>query len=109
MPTEKALAVLADLDARLRAAFPEQVKDVLLFGSQAKGVAQEGSDYDFLVILRGSLSATAERELSRAAYGTDLAFGIYTDLHFLTEGDMQSLRGAQPIFQDAYQSGLRAA
>lgn len=109
MPSEKALAVLADLDARLRAGFPEKIKEVILFGSQAKGTAREASDYDFLVVLHGSISTALERELSRTAYGTDLAFGVCTDLHFLTESDMRSARGAQPIFQDAYQSGLRAA
>lgn len=41
---------------------PEQV---ILFGSRAKGTAQEESDYDFLVVVRGIQN---EREISRRIY-----------------------------------------
>ena len=38
---------------------------VILFGSRAKGTAQEESDYDFLVVVRGIQN---EREISRRVY-----------------------------------------
>ena len=49
---------------------PEQV---ILFGSRAKGTAQEGSDFDFLVVVRG---ARNEREISRRIYRTLLEMRV---------------------------------
>ena len=49
---------------------PEQV---ILFGSRAKGTAQEESDYDFLVVVRGIQN---EREISRRIYRALLASGL---------------------------------
>jgi predicted nucleotidyltransferase len=43
-------------------AHPERV---VLFGSRAKGKAREGSDYDFLVVVR---DVRNEREVSRRIY-----------------------------------------
>lgn len=42
-----------------------QPERVLLFGSQAKGTAHAGSDYDFLVVIKG---IDNEREASRLIY-----------------------------------------
>lgn len=36
------------------------LKELWLFGSQARGDAHEGSDYDFLVVIEGDLSAIKE-------------------------------------------------
>ena len=37
--------------ALVRAKLGDQVKQIVLFGSQARGDAVEGSDYDFLVVV----------------------------------------------------------
>ena len=52
----------AIVETIVRVAQPEQV---LLFGSRAKGTAYEGSDYDFLVVMR---DVQNEREVSRRIY-----------------------------------------
>lgn len=40
---------------RLRGAYGDRLKGVMLFGSEARGEALEDSDYDFLVLLRGPI------------------------------------------------------
>jgi predicted nucleotidyltransferase len=44
--------VLNDLNDLLKARFADNLKEVVLFGSQADGTAHKDSDYDFLIILK---------------------------------------------------------
>lgn len=43
--------VLAETKAQLRALYPDRLKDVILFGSYARGDFSEGSDIDLLLLL----------------------------------------------------------
>jgi len=52
----------AIVDTIIEQAHPEQV---ILFGSRARNTAREDSDYDFLVVVRGTQN---EREISRRIY-----------------------------------------
>ncbi|MCK9208336.1 MAG: nucleotidyltransferase domain-containing protein [Salinivirgaceae bacterium] len=56
--------VLKDLSHLLKSRFPDEVKDIVLFGSQAYGKAHKDSDYDFLIILRQKADWKVEREIS---------------------------------------------
>jgi uncharacterized protein len=42
-----------EIRSRLEAAFHDRLRSVLLFGSEARGDAGEGSDVDLLVLLEG--------------------------------------------------------
>jgi predicted nucleotidyltransferase len=44
-------AILSELENELRALYGPQLVRLLLFGSQARGDADEGSDIDVLVVL----------------------------------------------------------
>jgi predicted nucleotidyltransferase len=52
--------ILAELRAILEAAYGDRLVDLVLFGSQARGDAEEGSDIDVMVVLRGPVEAVAE-------------------------------------------------
>jgi predicted nucleotidyltransferase len=101
-------AVLNDLSNLLRARFSDNLKDVVLFGSQADGKIHQDSDYDFLIILKQQADWKTEREISDICYEIDLKYNIITDTHILSESEFSTLRGKQPIFINALSNGLHA-
>lgn len=49
--SEKEREVISDFVDKVRNAFGERVKKVILYGSRARGDADEESDFDFIVLL----------------------------------------------------------
>ncbi len=58
--TENLKTILAELRQRFEALYGERLVRLVLFGSQARGDAEAGSDIDVLVVLRGMVSPSAE-------------------------------------------------
>lgn len=56
-------AVIAELREKLNELYGKRLAHVVLFGSQARGDAVEGSDIDILVVLQGLVSPG--KEISR--------------------------------------------
>ena len=100
--------ILKDFSQLLRLRFSDDLKDLVLFGSQTTGKAKKDSDYDFLVILKQKVDWKTEREISDLSYEIDLKYNIVTDTHILAESELSSLRGKQPIFVNAIAKGLHA-
>jgi predicted nucleotidyltransferase len=100
--------ILNDLVDRLKSHFADNLKDVVLFGSQADGKAHQDSDYDFLIILKQKADWKTEREISDVCYEIDLKYNIITDTHILSESEFLTLRGKQPIFINALSNGIHA-
>src|ERR1035437_9616644 len=100
--------VLNDLSNLLRDRFPDNLKDVVLFGSQANGTAHKDSDYDFLIVLKQKVDWKTESEISDLCYKIDLKYNIITDTHIISEAEFSTLRGKQPIFVNALLNGLHA-
>ncbi len=57
-------AILSDLEMKLRALYGPRLVRLVLFGSQARGDADEGSDIYVLVVLGGPVDAWEEIERS---------------------------------------------
>ena len=107
MPVNKKV-ILKDFNTLLKLRFAEDLKDLILFGSQATGKAHNESDYDFLIILKQKADWKTEREISDLSFEIELKYNIITDIHILGEMELTSLRGKQPIFLNAISKGLRA-
>ncbi len=99
--------ILNDLKSSLIDKFGNNIKDVILFGSQVNYSAIESSDYDILIILKDKPDWQYEREISKVCYSIDLKYNIITDIHMLAESELDSLRGKQPIFINAINTGIR--
>lgn len=77
---------------RLRAAFGERLKGVVLYGSEARGEKTEDSDVDLLVLLDGPVSLLRDLEtIVHALYPLQLQ--IFRPIH------------AVPVNADAYEAG----
>lgn len=92
----------------LRARFADNLKDVVLFGSQANGTAHKDSDYYFLIVLKQKVDWKTEREISDLCYEIDSKYNIISVTHIIREGEFSTLRGKQPIFVNALANGLHA-
>ena len=60
--TTRLRAILSDLRARLEKLYGERLVKLVLYGSQARGDSEPGSDIDVLVVLRGEVRPCEEIE-----------------------------------------------
>lgn len=57
---EDLTSLLARLDKGLRSLYGERYRGLVLYGSYARGEADEGSDVDLLLLLEGEVDSAAE-------------------------------------------------
>jgi predicted nucleotidyltransferase len=62
-------AILSELKRRLSAFYGDRLVRIILYGSQARGDAEAGSDIDVLVVLKGPVQPIDEIERTTAAVG----------------------------------------
>ena len=100
------IKILRDLKSLLINNFGDNIKDVILFGSQVTNTSYENSDFDILIILKTKADWRYERKISKICYSIDLKYNIITDTHLLAESELNTLRGKQPIFINAINKGI---
>jgi len=99
--------ILNDVRLYLTENLGDIVKDIILFGSQATGKTNKNSDYDFLIVLKEQYNWKLKNEISNICYQIDLKYNIITDIHIISEYELHNtLRGFQPIFQNALKNGI---
>lgn len=104
--TKQDKIILTDLYQVLKTNLGDLIKDVILFGSRAKGTAQPDSDYDILLILTRLVDWRKQRDISYLCYDIGLKYDIFTDVHMLSEPELGTLRAKQPIFTEAIAKGI---
>ncbi len=58
--TEKLKTILTELRSRLEALYGDRLARLILYGSRARGEAEDGSDIDVLVVLNGPVDPGEE-------------------------------------------------
>ncbi len=88
--------------------FGNEIKEVILFGSRAKGDATINSDYDILIILnKKDYNWKYKFRINEVIYDLELENDIIIDTHILSEYEVNNtLRGSQPIFINALENGV---
>ena len=88
--------------------FGDEIKDVVLFGSRAKGDSTINSDYDILIILnKKDYNWKYKYRINEVIYDIELENDIIIDSHILSEYEVNNtLRGSQPIFTNALENGV---
>lgn len=57
--------VLSELARELQTHYGQRLAEIVLFGSRARGDADDGSDYDVMVVLRGNVDRKIERQVTK--------------------------------------------
>jgi len=102
------LKILQELKKHLRKHYSTSVKDVILFGSQSIGKGKADSDFDILVVLTKPYSKKDEEKILDICYEIDLKYNILIDIHLLSQNELNTLRGKQPIYLNALSKGIYA-
>ena len=102
------LTILKDLKGYIQNGYKDSVRDIILFGSQAYGDPNENSDYDILIVLENDYTARDENQIYDLCYDINLKYNIIIDAHLISERQLNSIKGKQPIFTKAIKSGIYA-
>lgn len=86
--------------------YPEIIDKIILFGSRAENRENEFSDYDILLILKEQYNREFEENVLDIAYDIILKYEILTDLKFITNDELQTIKGALPFVQSAMNNGV---
>ena len=100
--------ILKELKNQLQKGYKDSVKDIILFGSQAYGNPTENSDYDVLIVLTKDYSARDENQIYDLCFDINLKYNIIIDAHLISERELGTIKGKQPIFTKAIKSGIYA-
>lgn len=100
--------ILKTLKKHLKSNYGNAIQEVILFGSQAKGKPVDTSDYDVLIVLDQGYTGEDENMILDLCYDIDLEYDILLDVHILSNEELHSLRGKQPIYANAIKHGIYA-
>ena len=102
--TARLSAVLAELRRGLEAIYGDRLVKMILFGSQARGEAEDGSDIDVLVVVRGGES-TEEKERRRQGIA-DLCLAQEVVIACLVMEEERFLHRQGPLLRNVRREGV---
>ena len=99
--------VLREFKKEIRKLYGERLKEVILYGSWARGEATEESDIDLLVVLGGEVAPG--REIDRMIdiiTEMNLKYGVLISVHPVSEDDFHKLKS--PLLINVRREGVPA-
>ena len=99
--------ILQDLKKELSNSFGSNLVNIFLFGSQAMNTETPDSDYDILILLKTKKDWRTKDQIIDICYDIDLKHDILIDPHILSEEELTTIRGKQPIFINAMLNGIK--
>lgn len=102
---EKIRQILAEFRSRLEALYGERLEQVILFGSQARGDAVEGSDIDVMIVLKGDVNVGDEiSRTSQLCSDLSLAYDVALSRIFTSAERFAHERN--PLFVNVQREGV---
>lgn len=103
----KVLEIVAELRRRLEELYGPRLVRLVLFGSQARGDAEPGSDIDVLVVLKGEVSPGEEiRRTGGIVADLSLANDVVVSCVFMDEHRFIHRNG--PLLRNIRREGIAA-
>ena len=84
----------------LRTRHPGVVKQLLIYGSKARGDAREDSDLDVLLVVRNDAS-DLKRPLRRIGYDLDVTFLVVPSIMALTQAEWDRLKEIRAPYRES--------
>ena len=103
------IEILKELKLLLTQKAGEDIRDVVLFGSQTQKKSKEGSDYDILIVLKRKYSWPERRNLIDICYEVSLKHDIFIDSKIISVQELEEtpLR-SHPLYKNALMHGIYA-
>jgi len=98
-----------ELRRRVEREFPGALRQLLVFGSVARGTNAPDSDIDILVILENTdvpQTWTLEKKLRDIAFPVELEFDVVFDLKLALSRDLLDARGRTPFMENVFGEGV---
>lgn len=97
--------LLADLRSGLAVLYGERLSHVILYGSQARGDARDGSDVDVAVVLRGEVNPYREIDrMSHLAFDLEMTYGPHVSTYPLSLEAF--VTKSKPIVSSLFEEGV---
>ena len=105
MSPEQLQTVLRKFRHAIEQIYGERLINVVLFGSQARGDAQDGSDIDLLIVLHGPVDPNAEIErLSAVKARICLEHNVVISCVYFDAAEVRE--GASPLLRNVRREGV---
>lgn len=83
-----------------------KIDKIILFGSRANGKAKRYSDYDILIIIKGSYDWHIKNKIYNLCYEMDLKYDLVTDIKIISVDELNTIKGKQPYIINALEQGI---
>ncbi len=103
---EKKLEIVREFKDALINEAKIKVKDVILFGSQAKNTATEDSDYDVLVVINEPETMDVRNRAFDQAFEINMKYDIFLDFFIATNNEVHNINNKTPLIDDAVNEGV---
>lgn len=97
---------MRELKQLLGTTFPDEIEKMILFGSRVTGDAREYSDYDVLVIVNHEYDWKFKDRIYDTTYDINLKYDLFTDVHVISTGELDTIKGKLPFIEDALEHGV---
>lgn len=106
MESRELKEILDELKQRLSDLYGDRLVEMILFGSQARGDAEDGSDIDVLMVMRDdSVSAEEKQQARSIAY--ELSYDHNTVVSCVHMDYRRFARGQGPLVRNVLREGIR--
>lgn len=103
----KTKSALDEFAGKLKELYGARLKDIILYGSWARGQATEGSDIDVLVVLAGDVTPGKEIDVMiDAITETNLKYDVVISVYPVSEHDYSTVNS--PLLITARREGIPA-
>jgi len=103
---EKKLKIIREFKNALINKANIKIKDVILFGSQAKNTATEDSDYDVLVVINEPETMELRHKLADITFDFYMKYEVFLDSFIATNPEVNLVNNKTPQIDDAITQGI---